>query len=428
MDPAIDKNMGMLVRAYCEEILYNYNAERNSVLKFKEFTLEPATLTQNLWGCMHSYSSHYYYLIFECVLDEKEYTQKFSDENSEQEAVEIIKITFFIKQERLHETDDEKCSVFRKESNLFCSLLPFMLEFSERAWCPRVYLCRRDILVLEDMRAVGYIMYKNLLAFTEVEILSILKGLAVMHSSSIAYERFNSQIGDTFAYCLEETLLDPESDWFKTGVNALFAVAKIHPKYTKPSELTFINLDLLNAMQSVPDMTNPSFKYRNVLCHRGVWVGNVFLPLNDADAAAVFVDFKTTRYCPPIIDVLVVLFMNLNREERFKKVKFYLDFYYNEFVRNLEQNELCEDSAGISEKQFCESYEEFQLFGLVLRGLLFTLLKVPLQFVDDNYKRVDRSQKMFEYMTDNEEFRNLMFEVLEDIIDHTMPEPCPDDE
>uniref|UniRef100_A0A1A9ZPW1 CHK domain-containing protein n=1 Tax=Glossina pallidipes TaxID=7398 RepID=A0A1A9ZPW1_GLOPL len=428
MNPAIDKKMGMLVRAYCEEILDNYNAERNSVLKFKEFTLEPATITQNLWGCMQSNSSDYYYLIFECFLDEKEYTQKFSDENSDQESGEIIKLTFFIKQEVLGEGDDEKCSVFTKESNLYCSLLPFMLEFSERAWCPRVYLCRRDVLVLEDMREVGYIMYKNLLAFTEAEILSILRGLAVMHSSSIAYERFNSQIGDSFAYCLEETLLDPKCDWFRTGVDALFAVAKIHPKYTKPSELTFINLDLLNAMQSVPDMANPSLKYRNVLCHRSVWVGNVFLPLNDPDASAVFVDFKSTRYCPPIIDVLVVLFTNLNREERFKKDEFYLDFYYSEFVRNLEQNELCEDSAGISKKTFCQSYEEFHLFGLVLRGLLFTLLKVPPQFVDDHYKTIDRSQKMLAYMTDNEEFRSLMFEVLEDIIDHAMPESCPDGE
>ncbi|KAI9585501.1 uncharacterized protein ACN2A1_015130 [Glossina fuscipes fuscipes] len=428
MDPAIDKNMGMLVRAYCEEILNNYNTEKNSVLRFKEFTLEPVTITENLWGSLQCNSSHYYYLIFECLLDEKEYTQKVSDENSEQETAEIIKITFFVKQEVTCERDNEKYSVFKKESNLYCSLLPFMLEFSERVWCPRVYLCRRDILVFEDLREVGYIMYKNLLAFTETEILSILKGLAAMHSSSIAYERFNSPIGDSFEYCLEETLLDPASDWFKTGVNALFAVAKIHPKYTKANELTFINLDLLNEMQSVPDMVNPSLKYRNVLCHRSVWVGNVFLPLNDADASAVFVDFKSTRYCPPIIDVLVVLFMNLNREERLKKDTFYLDFYYNEFVRNLEKNELCEDGAGISKDQFCESYEEFELFGLVLRGLACTILRVPPQFVDDNYKTIDRSQKMLTYMTENEEFRSIMLEVLEDIIDYAMPECCPEDE
>uniref|UniRef100_A0A1A9WZV0 CHK kinase-like domain-containing protein n=1 Tax=Glossina brevipalpis TaxID=37001 RepID=A0A1A9WZV0_9MUSC len=81
--------------------------------------------------------------------------------------------------------------------------------------------------------------------------------------------------------------------------------------------------------------------------------------------------------------------------------------------------ECCKDRTlvGITEQELLQSYKEFQLFGLVYRFLALTILNVPRGIVNDHYKNVERSKQLMEYMHKNKEFRLLIFESLEDIVD-----------
>lgn len=141
---------------------------------------------------------------------------------------------------------------------------------------------------------------------------------------------------------------------------------------------------------------------------------------NNPTKSAVFVDFQTCRYSPPAIDVIFTLFMNLTKQERLEKQSEYLKYYYEQLVQHITNHipdDKSLDEVVFSEAEFLESIEEFQLFGLVYRALAASILKVPKEIVTDYYKNEERAEKLLEYMGENEEFRMLMEESIEDIIE-----------
>lgn len=251
--------------------------------------------------------------------------------------------------------------------------------------------------------------------------LPILNGLAAMHASSLLYELETSDnIEETYYDSLKEITVHPDIPWFTTGLKAILEVAKHHSKYQAEVSQKFIATELPLHLKNVYFMVNPSPKYRNVLCHRDTWGGNIFLNENDTQRSAVFVDFQTCRYSPPAIDVIFTLFMNLTKEERLEKQEQYLKYYYQQLVQHvtdhLPSDHNLEDVV-FSESEFLESVEEFQLFGLLYRALAASILKVPKEMVTDYYKNEERSEKLLEYMEENEEFKQLMEESIEDIIE-----------
>lgn len=273
------------------------------------------------------------------------------------------------------------------------------------------------MLILEDLRKFDLADCRDRLNLSDVEMFNIMKSLAIMHSSSIVYEYCNNiSIGEAFTNCLQEITLSCSVPWLNTGLNALVEVAKIHPKYKTVGGQAFIANELLPHLYMICSMADTSLKYRNVLCHRDLWGGNIFLNYKDPHRAAVFVDFQTCRYSPPAIDIIFILFMNLSRERRILSDDVYLRYYYRQLLKNFEY---CENRTflAITEQELHNSYKEFQLFGLVYRFLGLSILNVPRAIVNDHYKNVERSEQLLEHMRRNKEFCSLIFESVEDIID-----------
>lgn len=242
----------------------------------------------------------------------------------------------------------------------------------------------------------------------------ILKGLAAMHASSLLYELdTHDNIESIYYESLKEITVSPEIPWFTTGLKAILEISKHHSKYRTEVSQKFIADELPIHLSNIYFMVNASPKYRNVLCHRDTWGGNIFINPADAEKSAIFVDFQTCRYSPPAIDVIFTLFMNLTKDERLAKQSEYLEYYYEQLKNYMEDK----DEVLFTKKEFAESIEEFQLFGLVYRALAVSILKVPKEMVDDYYKNEERSVKLLEYIQENEEFRLLMEECIEDIIE-----------
>lgn len=249
---------------------------------------------------------------------------------------------------------------------------------------------------------------------------AVLNSLAAIHASSLLYEyETKTCIGDLYGEYLKEITVEPDIPWFKTGLKAIVDLAKRHPKYQTKELQTFITAKLPTHLQSIYKMVNPSLTYRNVLCHRDTWGGNIFLNYDNLSQPAIFVDFQTCRYSPPAIDLIFTLYMNLTKLERVKKESIYTRFYYQKLIEHIKGNICCDrmfNEVIFTEAELLQSLEDFSLFGLVYRALAISILKVPKELVTDNFKNVERSNKLLQYMNDNEEFNQLMNESIEDIM------------
>uniref|UniRef100_A0A1A9V8Z4 CHK domain-containing protein n=1 Tax=Glossina austeni TaxID=7395 RepID=A0A1A9V8Z4_GLOAU len=385
-----------VIKNFCHEIIGNYNREHQTLLTVKEFFIEPVTEVVGFLCDYHSLTLQ----CFDEVKSEKTKTLK-----------------FFIKSLPVVDEKDERIKIFEKEKELYRCLLPNLLKYSEEIWLPRLYLCDDQLLILEDLREFDLADCRDRLNLSDVQMFNIMRSLAIMHSSSIVFEYCNDIcIGEAFTNCLQEITLSSSVPWFNTGLNALVEVAKIHPKYKTVREQAFIANELLPHLYMICSMADTSLKYRNVLCHRDLWGGNIFLNHKNPHRAAVFVDFQTCRYSPPAIDIIFILFMNLSRERRILSEYVYLRYYYRQLLKNFEY---CENKTflAITEQELHNSYKEFQLLGLVYRFLGLSILNVPRAIVNDHYKNVERSKQLLEHMQRNKEFCSLIFESVEDIID-----------
>ncbi|XP_065357894.1 uncharacterized protein LOC135952046 [Calliphora vicina] len=396
----------------CKEIVTKVNHETGNNLQVKTFTIVSATEAKGFLG-------EYFHLTIECFKPNND-NELANEDGGEVESAAIL-LRFFIKNLPPVDEEHEKVTIFRKESALYGSLLPKLQKYSSEPWCPKVYLCYKNLLVLEDLDSVGFHSLASKENLEASEMFPILNGLAAMHASSLLYELQRTEtIEEIYYESLKEITVHPDIPWFTTGLKAILEVAKHHSKYQVEVSQKFIISELPLHLRNIYFMVNPSPKYRNVLCHRDTWGGNIFLDHNNPEKSAVFVDFQTCRYSPPAIDVIFTLFMNLTKQDRLEKQSEYLKYYYEQLVLHV-TNHIPEDKSldevVFSEAEFLESIEEFQLFGLVYRALAASILKVPKEIVTDYYKNEERSEKLLEYMGENEEFRMLMEESIEDIIE-----------
>ncbi|XP_013098473.1 uncharacterized protein LOC106081210 [Stomoxys calcitrans] len=415
----------IITKQHCGQIIKNYNKCHKKDFKMLSYAVASAEEAKGFLGeyfrlaimCWEPTQSENEELPHEEALQADE---NFNHEITEENALKTDDATllkFFIKKLPLVHEEHEKVVIFRKEGRLYSTLLAELLEYSPHLWCPKVYLSSSHLLVLEDLDELGYHSLTNKETLKVEEMLPILKGLAAMHASSILYELYDKSIEDNYAECLKEITVHPDIPWFQVGLKALLEVAKIHPRYQAEESQKFIEQELPYHLRSLYFMVNPSPKYRNVVCHRDSWGGNIFINSEDSEASAIFVDFQTCRYCPPIIDVIFTLFLNLSKEERVAKEKSYLEYYWQQlqfYTKSDKESDVC---LGLNETDFWESYEEFKLIGYVYRALAKSILEVPTEMVDENYKNVDRTEPLLSYLEDNEEFQEIMFECVEDIVE-----------
>lgn len=130
---------------------------------------------------------------------------------------------FFMKSLPTHDLKQRKMlietGIFKKEVTLYQNLLPRLSDLSREnsSWCPKAFLHRNDLLVLEDLALKGYKILPSHQAFEQTHVKMTLKSLASFHSSSIVYEKNGKSILDEFAETLFETSVDNIS-WYHSGL------------------------------------------------------------------------------------------------------------------------------------------------------------------------------------------------------------------
>ncbi|KMY91270.1 uncharacterized protein LOC6733031 isoform X1 [Drosophila simulans] len=331
------------------------------------------------------------------------------------EEEEIIReIEFFVKAMPQQSAELAKESIFQKESWLYDTLIKKLQALSNVKWSPDCVYSRKDLMVLENIKLKGFTAAGSA-ELNEKFMKPLIKSVAAFHSASLVYEhQTKTNIGHTYGDNLLEITVDSEIAWFTTGLSAVLAVVRSLDKYQGNREQSFIDDKLMGIMGRIYEQAAPSKKYRNVLCHRDLWAGNIFFPPENS-GPALLIDFQTCRYAPPASDLNFCLYMNLSSSKRTQMEKRGIDLYHTYMLQNL--LELGLEELAISKSELLESYEEFRLFGVVYRAVAATVVKVPTDFVTNDFKYVDRSKVILSYMKTSPEFAAYMEECCVDVME-----------
>ncbi|XP_016984394.1 uncharacterized protein LOC108048311 [Drosophila rhopaloa] len=381
----------MLSRRECEKILKN---AQNSAGKSK---LMDYTVVRDLSAI--GYLGDYYVLTISYCYEEDE-------------VVRDIKL--FVKAMPQQSAELAKEEIFQKEAWLYDTLLRKMQTFSKIKWSADCVYTRNDLMVLEDIKLKGF-KAAGSTELNEGHMQQLIKSVASFHAASLIYElQTKTNIGQTYGDHLQEITVASEIAWFTTGLSAVLAATRSLPQYQGNRELAFIDNELLSILGEIYEQVAPSKKYRNVLCHRDLWAGNIFFP-PEKTGPALLIDFQTCRYTPPALDLSFSLYMNLGSRDRKKMEMKCIDLYHKHLIQNLSDFGLKE--LVIAKSELLESFEEFRLFGVVYRAVAATVVKVPTEFVTNDFKYVDRSNVILSYMKTNHEFRTYMEECCVDVME-----------
>ncbi|XP_034473690.1 uncharacterized protein LOC117781081 [Drosophila innubila] len=374
----------LLTREECVKILRNFLKSQSDQLKLRHYNLERDTSAIGYLGDYYALTLCY------CTTDVK---------NAQQAKL-------FVKALPQQSDEPAKERIFQKESWLYETLLAKMQQYSKIKWSANCYYTRSDLCVLENIKHIGY-QSAPAKQLKEEELFQLLRTLSAFHASSLIYEQQQKiNIGVEFGERLPEITVAADIAWFTTGLSAILAVIRSLPQYQTSRHHDFINSHLTEILQRIYEQVLPSTKYQNVLCHRDLWSGNIFFPSNQKDAV-LLVDFQTCRYTPPAIDLVFSLYLNLSVEERRRLEAKCIDFYYNWLRQDLQDFDLMLDEL-ISNTELLQSYEEFRLFGVVYSAVAATIIKVPPSYVTNDFKYVDRSKIILNYMRENVDFREAM--------------------
>lgn len=228
---------------------------------------------------------------------------------------------------------------YEKEEYIYCKLLQefselslgYLLDFSAKCY----YAKHRETLVLEDLRARGYFSTNSLEPATSDVIEIILFNLAKVHASSLLYEDRKTKISGK-PYCIYDEhsnyLQANETDVHKCGSRFIYEyVLDKFPDIPKKITMGEFKRKTKDAMDALFEKYfKPSHQYRNVLIHGDAWLNNVLIKRDDSGKviSCCLIDFQMSKYCPPLMDVLLLFYTSTCRSNRKRYMQEWLDRYY----------------------------------------------------------------------------------------------------
>ncbi|XP_063708812.1 uncharacterized protein LOC134837371 [Culicoides brevitarsis] len=359
---------------------------------------------------------------------------------------QIVNESFFIKTLPFRAKDRrfvEEIGVLRKEVHLYVNVLNEMPKYDEKShWSPECYYARDDLLVLEDLSVKDFHLLPPEIEFTDDHMKVALKSLAMMHASSINFEKnvVKKPLNDIYDGMLYEVTVARRNNWFRTGLKAIEQVALQRTRYKYMAET--IKKKFYDAMNVVFDMVDNELIPPDFLCvisHRDLWRNNLMYKfarseddeetLNyNAPLEAVLIDFQIARYLPPAVDILMLLYLLQRNNDRKSRYDAHISHYYECMKDALAHFGLDIESIFPFEELW-RTCEHFQLLGAVLKGVFLPMTHLPKGVIDDIHKNadayrkfiaVDRTETILHYIDTDEYFRNWMIEAVEELIEITL--------
>ena len=344
---------------------------------------------------------------------------------------------------------------FVKETGFFANLISDLnkyiikntVDYEEvdtNVWTCKHYYIRPDIIVLEDLTAIGFKQIEDRKPLDYEHCVVLLKALALFHASSIIYEEYQTKtlntrkphrIIDKYKNILFETEWvttegHPGNKFLNSSVKGMEGIVKYLPNYGENYEnFPFIKKKVGGISRLMCEVVKPSSKFRNVLCQGDLTINNIFFGYKSDGKTPVearIIDFQVMRYNPPASEVLWFLHLVTRKDFRDEHVDKFLDIYYQEFSSELKRHKLNPEEL-LSWSEFKESAEVYRNAARLASAMYFQQSMMSADYMKtvfsdphhmSTFNTVDKTKYMIEAFHKDPVFRERNVESIEEFIEH----------
>ncbi|CAK1594209.1 unnamed protein product [Parnassius mnemosyne] len=353
-------------------------------------------------------------------------------------------------------------SVMRREAfksdELFCNevafytkIWPTLIKFQSQ-WekvanpfkcIPKCYLAQNDLVILKDLKQMGFVMPDRRQGLTIEQSYFVLKHLSHFHALSLAmkyhnqeefYELLNIQDG------ISEVFFVPENeDYFKSYYTEATqnAIAMVEEEL-RDSEKKDLYLKKFREFcsedtffQTMVEQVAPKEPLA-VICHGDCWTNNFLFRYIDGDIAEMYiVDFQLARYASPTLDLVYLMYLCLDREQRTSHLASLLEYYADELHRRLV--EMSEDDSVFHSKlnrdtlyeMLMEEFKRSSRFGLGIALDMYPIMTCDSDEAPNLYQSEDTETNpshdcIKPVWTSNTACRRKMTDLIQELVDGGM--------
>ncbi|PSN43492.1 hypothetical protein C0J52_03208 [Blattella germanica] len=296
----------------------------------------------------------------------------------------------------LRETLDTEI-FFKNEVAFYNEVLSSFLRFQEKRnvktpfrALPKCYKAQsdgeRDVIVLEDLKAKGFVMLDRLRVMNISELQILMKELGRFHALSLAMKDQEPASFENIRNALKETVfckrfLKKFGQLYEFVINDALKMVK-HNFPDDSKYLTKLKQGGENICDKMMELVRPKEEDEpyNVITHGDLWVSNFMFRYSDlkeessccgAPDEMKILDFQVSRYASPALDVSYVLLSSADRVTREVHQRSFLHTYHESLSDSLIQ-------LGSDPKElFPFSKLEEQLRKYSRFGLWLTLFNLP---------------------------------------------------
>lgn len=290
----------------------------------------------------------------------------------------------------------------KKESFFYNDLIPYFEKFGLKEitnFIPKCYLTRtNDMIVLEDLSALGFNILSKFVPATYEWVISTIKQLSKLHACSIAVDQKMHQqtgkrtyVGDLFEEYLEETVFI-KRDVMDLGMKLIseYFIEKCSYMCKELSVEEFAQKARLEG-EKIFEHTKRSQKYYNVISHGDCHSRNVLY--NEA-LRYILIDFQLIRYCPPVIDLLFLIYTSTTRDFRSKYMEDISQIYYDSLKRNLELVNV-DVNEFYTHEMFYESFNYYKTTCIIQALCYLQVTLCPNEVLKEHHVDIETTKKFY---------------------------------
>ncbi|KZC12479.1 PREDICTED: uncharacterized protein LOC107190555 [Dufourea novaeangliae] len=259
---------------------------------------------------------------------------------------------------------------FNKEMAVYSELVPRMGTGSGPKWLPDYYLGKNNtIMVMEDAKESGYITPDKFVPLDEEHCVWMVKMLSTFHSRSLIFDeklrRASGQtIHDLYGHLLVEVAFI-ENDtmarkYLLSGIKGASAMVDLMEGLSD-DQRTSVKDRIARWIVKLPRLLESSRKFRNLICHRDIWVNNIMFRRDSTGrpTGCYLIDYQFLRYSPPALDFIFSLYLNTDRAIRNRLYDTFVDIYWDTMTSELKSEGLDVEEC-LPRSEFVESCEEIR--------------------------------------------------------------------
>ncbi|VEN40818.1 unnamed protein product [Callosobruchus maculatus] len=301
---------------------------------------------------------------------------------------------------------------YRKERFFFESLLESCKELGMEGltdFCPKCYFVSDNMLIFEDISVEGYNPWDFHIPVSYNWLSATVRKLAKLHAMSIIFEeRLSEKMGRTVRLdeeypegVREASPHDDDGEKYKPLRDACrvciseYCLSKF-PEVPKKLQMDVLKEKISNACDMMGKVKLKSDKIRNVLNHGDLWGANIMYreDKDTGSSSTYLIDFQMTRYCPPSVDLMFLLYTNTDRATRLKHLKGLIELYYKELTQICRYYD-CNIECIFKFDQLMESCREIEPAAICVAIRYCQIMLMPKQFKKELLSDNERSRAFF---------------------------------